>query len=262
MTAPLHSTTVVGTRREHDLVGSIDIPAPAYYGVHTARALDNFRISATPISAYPTFVTALATVKQAAATTNRDIGLLDQHTANAIIAACERIRSGEFHDQFVVDSIQGGAGTSTNMNTNEVVANVALECLGLPKGGYRRVHPLDHVNLGQSTNDVYPTAVKLALDSGVTNLRTEIAELREHFAAKAVEFSDILKIGRTQLQDAVPMTLGQEFAAYAVTLAEDEERLEEAGYFCTNSTSAAPPSAPPSTPIPSTGSGPSPNCAD
>lgn len=227
MTAPLESPSPTATRLEHDLLGDLDVPDHAYYGVHTIRALANFRISATPISAYPAFVAALATVKQSAATANRDLGLLDGAVAEAIIAACERIRAGQFHDQFVVDSIQGGAGTSTNMNINEVLANLALEELGLPKGSYDAIHPVDHVNFGQSTNDVYPTAVKLALDSGVTALRAEIAELRKHFAAKAVEFSDVLKIGRTQLQDAVPMTLGQEFAAYAVTLKEDEDRLAE-----------------------------------
>lgn len=218
----------VDTRRERDLIGDMDVPADAYYGVHTVRALNNFAISGTSISAYPAFVTALAAVKQAAATANRDLGLLTPATANAIITACERIRAGDFHDQFVVDSIQGGAGTSTNMNTNEVVANIALETLGLPKGTYSTVHPLDHVNLGQSTNDVYPTAVKIALDGGITTLRRQIAALRIAFEAKATEFADVLKIGRTQLQEAVPMTLGQEFAAYAVTLSEDEDRLEEA----------------------------------
>ncbi|WP_420879939.1 aspartate ammonia-lyase [Rhodococcus sp. (in: high G+C Gram-positive bacteria)] len=216
------------TRREHDLIGDMDVCARSYYGVHTARAVRNFAISGTPIAAYPALVTALAAVKQAAATANRDLGLLDPITANAVIAACERIRAGEFHEQFVVDSIQGGAGTSTNMNANEVIANVALEILGLPKGTYSAVHPLDHVNLGQSTNDVYPTAVKIALDAGITDLRTEIAALRMAFERKAREFTDVLKVGRTQLQDAVPMTLGQEFAAYAVTVSEDGERLEEA----------------------------------
>lgn len=216
------------TRRERDLIGDLDICAGSYYGVHTARAVDNFAISGISISAYPALVTALAAVKQAAATANRDLGLLDPITANAIITACERIRAGEFHEQFVVDSIQGGAGTSTNMNANEVIANVALEILGLPKGTYSAVHPLDHVNLGQSTNDVYPTAIKIALDAGITDLRTKIAALRMAFERKASEFTDVLKVGRTQLQDAVPMTLGQEFAAYAVTIGEDEDRLEEA----------------------------------
>ncbi|MDI9894525.1 aspartate ammonia-lyase [Rhodococcus sp. IEGM 1381] len=216
------------TRTEHDLLGDIEVPIDAYWGAHTARALINFDISATPISTFPDFVDALVTVKAAAAAANRDIGLLEPAVADAIVSACSRVRSGEFHDQFVVDSIQGGAGTSTNMNTNEVIANIALESLNEIKGSYTIVSPLDHVNLGQSTNDVYPTAIKLALDTGIRNLSETLAGLREAFAVKAVEFADVLKIGRTQLQDAVPMTLGQEFAAYAVTLAEDEERLEEA----------------------------------
>ncbi|MDZ7931744.1 MAG: aspartate ammonia-lyase [Rhodococcus sp. (in: high G+C Gram-positive bacteria)] len=219
---------VAQLRLEHDLIGDLEVPDEAYFGVHTSRALENFNISATPISAYPAFIDALATVKQAAAIANSDTGLLDQERATAIVSACRRVRGGEFHDHFVVDAIQGGAGTSTNMNTNEVIANIALVELGYSRGSYQHLHPLDHVNLGQSTNDVYPTAVKLALDSNVTALRLALSQLRQAFALKGVEFADILKIGRTQLQDAVPMTLGQEFAAYAVTLAEDEARLEEA----------------------------------
>lgn len=229
----VQSVTIVPTvgvrmRREHDLIGDLDVPEDAFYGVHTCRALENFQITATPISAYPTLINALAAVKQAAASANGSIGLLNQERTTAIVRACEQIRSGMFHDQFVVDSIQGGAGTSTNMNANEVVANVALTAMGHRKGDYEHIHPLDHVNLGQSTNDVYPTAVKLALDESVTTLRLALGELRTSLATKAVEFSDVLKIGRTQLQDAVPMTLGQEFAAFAVTIAEDETRLEEA----------------------------------
>ncbi|KAA0024058.1 aspartate ammonia-lyase [Antrihabitans cavernicola] len=219
---------LANTRVEHDLIGDLDVPADAYYGAHTARAVDNFPISGVTLASYPGFIAALAAVKQAAATANRDLSLLDRTEGDAIIAACEQIRGGAFGDQFVVDMIQGGAGTSTNMNANEVIANVALEILGKPKGDYGTCHPLDHVNKGQSTNDVYPTAVKLALDGYVVELRRAVASLREAFAAKAVEFADVLKIGRTQLQDAVPMTLGQEFATYAVTLAEDETRLEEA----------------------------------
>ncbi len=216
------------TRTEHDLLGDLEVPTAAYYGAHTARAVRNFPISGVTISSYPSFIAALAIVKQAAATANRELGLLPESEAAAIIAACQEIRGGALHDQFVVDVIQGGAGTSTNMNVNEVIANRGLEHLGFPRGAYTELHPLDHVNLGQSTNDVYPTAVKLALDRYVTLLGGAVGSLREAFAAKAVEFADIVKIGRTQLQDAVPMTLGQEFATYAVTLAEDEARLEEA----------------------------------
>jgi aspartate ammonia-lyase len=215
-------------RLEHDLLGDVAVPAAAYYGAHTARALENFPISGTTLAAQPHLVTALATVKQAAATANRDLGLLPAALAQPLIRACEEVRGGAFHEQFVVDLIQGGAGTSTNMNANEVLANRALEHLGLPRGSYGTLHPLEHVNLGQSTNDVYPTAVKLALDRHLQELLTALAGLRAAFAEKGIEFAGILKIGRTQLQDAVPMTLGQEFGAFAVTLGEDELRLAEA----------------------------------
>ncbi|MBB5123138.1 aspartate ammonia-lyase [Streptomyces eurocidicus] len=216
------------TRSEHDLLGDRDVPAAAYYGVHTLRAVENFPITGTPISAYPDLVTALAAVKQAAALANRDLGLLDERKVDAIVRACEEIRAGQWHDQFVVDVIQGGAGTSTNMNANEVVANRALELLGHAKGEYRHLHPLEDVNAGQSTNDVYPTAVRLSLQLAAVRLLEAMEVLREAFAAKAEEFADVLKMGRTQLQDAVPMTLGQEFAAYAVMLDEDRARLAEA----------------------------------
>jgi aspartate ammonia-lyase len=217
------------TRLEHDLVGDRPVPAGAYYGVHTLRAMENFPITGTAISIYPDLVVALACVKQAAAIANRDLGLLDAARAGAIVRACEEIRGGALLEAFVVDVIQGGAGTSTNMNANEVIANRALELLGAAKGDYARLHPLDHVNLSQSTNDVYPTAVKLALQFGIRRLCAEMVVLRQAFEAKAAEFADVLKIGRTQLQDAVPMTLGQEFSTYAVMLQEDESRLAEAG---------------------------------
>ncbi|MEU8584838.1 aspartate ammonia-lyase [Streptomyces abikoensis] len=215
-------------RSEHDLLGDRDVPAHAYYGVHTLRAVENFPITGTPIAAYPDLVTALAAVKQAAAQANRDLGLLPGDKADAIVRACEEIRAGRLHDHFVVDVIQGGAGTSTNMNANEVIANRALEHLGHAKGDYRRLHPLEDVNAGQSTNDVYPTAVRISLQLAADGLLEAMEVLRLAFAAKAEEFADVLKMGRTQLQDAVPMTLGQEFAAYAVMLAEDRARLEEA----------------------------------
>jgi aspartate ammonia-lyase len=215
-------------RSEHDLIGDRAVPAEAYYGVHTLRALENFPISGTAISIYPDLVVALACVKQAAAAANRELGLLDDERADAIARACEEIREGALLDEFVVDVIQGGAGTSTNMNANEVIANRALELLGARKGDYARLHPLDHVNLSQSTNDVYPTAVKVALQLGIRGLLQEMHLLRNSFESKAAEFTDVLKIGRTQLQDAVPMTLGQEFSTYAVMLQEDESRLGEA----------------------------------
>jgi len=215
-------------RIEHDLIGDRAVPAAAYYGVHTLRALENFPITGTSISIYPDLVGALACVKQAAAIANSELGLLDERRATAIRLACEEVREGKLLEEFVVDVIQGGAGTSTNMNANEVIANRALEILGHARGEYQHLHPLDHVNLSQSTNDVYPTAIKIALQFGIRRLVREMSLLRKDFEAKADEFSDVLKIGRTQLQDAVPMTLGQEFSTYAVMLQEDESRLGEA----------------------------------
>ena len=216
------------TRREHDSLGHRDVPARAYYGVHTARALANFPISGIPVGAYPEFVNALAAVKQAAAVANCRLGLLAPDRAGAIESACMEIRAGALHDQFVVDVIQGGAGTSTNMNANEVIANRALEILGADRGDYARLHPLEHVNCGQSTNDVYPTAIKVALQVNIASLHATLTRVSAAFLAKADEFRDVLKMGRTQLQDAVPMTLGQEFGTYAIMVAEDAERLQEA----------------------------------
>ena len=220
--------TARSVRNEHDLLGDRSIPGAAYYGVHTLRALENFPITGTPISIYPELVTALACVKQAAARANNELGLLDDARAEAIVKACEEIRAGDLLDEFVVDVIQGGAGTSTNMNANEVIANRALELLGRGKGEYQHLHPLDHVNMSQSTNDVYPTAIKIAAHFGIQRLTRAMAELRAAFAAKSAEFADVIKMGRTQLQEAVPMTLGQEFSTYAVMLEEDEQRLKEA----------------------------------
>ncbi|MBM3358359.1 MAG: aspartate ammonia-lyase [Betaproteobacteria bacterium] len=215
-------------RIEHDLLGDRAVPSNAYYGVHTLRALENFPISGTPISIYPDLVSALACIKQAAALANHELQLLDAEKERAIVAACEEIRRGNLLEEFVVDVIQGGAGTSTNMNANEVIANRALELMGRKKGEYKHLHPVDHVNMSQSTNDVYPTAVKVALHFGIVRLVAAMAELRAAFGAKAKEFGDVIKMGRTQLQDAVPMTLGQEFSTYAVMLEEDESRLKEA----------------------------------
>ncbi|MGZ5847481.1 MAG: aspartate ammonia-lyase, partial [Ramlibacter sp.] len=215
-------------RIEHDFLGEKQIPAQAYWGVHTARAVENFPISGTPVSAMPELVRAFGYVKKATARANLELGVLDESRAYAIMSACEKLIAGEHHDQFVVDVIQGGAGTSTNMNANEVIANLALERMGFEKGRYDVLHPNDHVNASQSTNDVYPTAVRLSLWFGIDNLIDSMAFLRAGFEAKAEEFKNVLKIGRTQLQDAVPMTLGQEFSTYAVMLEEDEERLREA----------------------------------
>jgi aspartate ammonia-lyase len=215
-------------RIEHDFLGGKEIPAQAYWGVHTARAVENFPISGTPISAMPELVRAFGYVKKATARANLQLGALDEKRAYAIMGACELLIDGKYHEQFVVDVIQGGAGTSTNMNANEVIANLALEKLGFEKGRYDVLHPNDHVNASQSTNDVYPTAVRLALWQGIDRLLDAMAILREGFEAKAEEFKSVLKIGRTQLQDAVPMTLGQEFSTYAVMMEEDEARLREA----------------------------------
>lgn len=216
------------TRLEHDLLGERPVPADAYWGIHTLRALENFPITGKAIGTYPDLVKALALVKLAAAHANFELGELDDSRFQAIAAACREIVAGRLHDEFVVDVIQGGAGTSTNMNANEVIANRALELMGKVRGDYAALHPINHVNMSQSTNDVYPTALRVAACFGIQGLLATMAELRLAFAAKAEEFSDILKIGRTQLQDAVPMTLGQEFATYAVMLGEDEARLAEA----------------------------------
>jgi len=215
-------------RVEHDLLGTFEVPSSAYYGVHTARALENFPISGIPMSVHPDLVNALAAVKEAASEANRDLGVLAPEKAAAILTACREIRAGRLHEQFVVDVIQGGAGTSANMNANEVIANLALELLGRPRGDYEALHPLDDVNRGQSTNDVYPTAVRVALLWGIERLIDGMSVLRTACAAKAAEFAGVVKIGRTQLQDAVPMTLGQEFATYAVMIGEDQQRLAEA----------------------------------
>jgi aspartate ammonia-lyase len=220
--------TAPETRIEHDLLGDRAVPVGAYYGVHTLRAVENFPITGNPISIYPDLIRALACIKQAAATANRELGMLDATKCDAITKACEEIRAGRLHDQFVVDVIQGGAGTSTNMNANEVIANRGLEHLGYAKGDFKHLHPNEDVNMSQSTNDVYPTALKVAGYLGIFRLVDAVAVLRRAFEAKADEFRDVLKMGRTQLQDAVPMTLGQEFSTYAVMLGEDEERLKEA----------------------------------
>jgi aspartate ammonia-lyase len=216
------------TRIEHDLLGDRKVPAHAYYGVHTLRAVENFPITGTPISSSPDLINALACVKQAAALANHDLDLLDAERTRAIVAACEEIRAGKLHDQFVVDVIQGGAGTSTNMNANEVIANRALELMGRARGDYAVLHPNEHLNLSQSTNDAVPTALKIASWVGIHQLIDAMDGLRVAFEAKSREFKDILKMGRTQLQDAVPMTLGQEFSTYAEMLSEDVLRLREA----------------------------------
>ena len=216
------------TRREHDMLGEADVPASAYWGIHTRRAVENFPITGVPVGHFDDLVKALVMVKQAAARANGRLGHLESAKAAAIEAACASIIRDDAHrEQFVVDVVQGGAGTSTNMNTNEVVANVALELLGRPLGDYSALHPNDDVNMSQSTNDAYPTALRLALAMAVDPLCAALSELAYAFKAKGAEFADVLKIGRTQLQDAVPMTLGQEFDAYFATIKEDVSRLKE-----------------------------------
>ncbi|HET8867814.1 MAG TPA: aspartate ammonia-lyase [Agrococcus sp.] len=215
------------TRIERDSLGELPVPADAYWGIHTERALINFPITGRSISVYSDLVNALAVVKQACARANKEIGVLDPAKADLIEQICVRIRAGELHDQFKVGVIQGGAGTSTNMNTNEVIANAALVELGHAKGEYEHFHPIDDVNRSQSTNDTYPTSIKVAMSFTLRRLLDELRRLTDALDAKAVEFRDVLKVGRTQLQDAVPMTLGQEFRGFAVTLREDYDRLEE-----------------------------------
>jgi len=214
------------TRVEHDLLGDKNIPVEYYFGVQTMRAMENFHISRVRLNMYPVFIKALAMVKQAAAEANCELGILKPEVRDAIVAACKEVREGKFDDHFVVDMVQGGAGTSTNMNANEVIANRALELMGHKKGEYKYCHPNNHVNLSQSTNDAYPTSVRVALLNRTRDLIDALKMLVEAFRAKGEEFADVIKMGRTQMQDAVPMTLGQEFGAYAATLSEEIERLE------------------------------------
>ncbi|HET6308813.1 MAG TPA: aspartate ammonia-lyase [Rhodopila sp.] len=227
--SPLHAASPE-TRREHDLLGEADVPQSAYWGIHSQRAVTNFPITGVPVGHFPQLVRALALVKLAAARANRRLGYLPEAKAKAIEQACLLIaEQGRFHDQFVVDAIQGGAGTSTNMNANEVIANVALEIMGHKRGHYAELHPNDDVNMAQSTNDAYPTALRLAVIFATMPLARALDDLAFAFKTKSVEFADALKMGRTQLQDAVPMTVGQEFDAFHVTLKEDVARLGEIG---------------------------------
>jgi aspartate ammonia-lyase len=215
------------TRLEHDLLGDYKVPIDAYWGVHTARAVDNFPISGVLIGHYRSLIRSLAIVKQATAQANFELDELPAEINEAIATACKEVAEGKFDGEFVVDTIQGGAGTSTNMNANEVIANRAIEHLGGSKGDYDIVHPLNHVNKSQSTNDVYPTALKLTLILEINELLKAMAHLQNAYQAKADEFKDIIKMGRTQMQDAVPMTLGQEFATFSRMTMEDIQRLKE-----------------------------------
>lgn len=213
-------------RTEKDSIGSKDIPEGVYYGVQSLRAAENFRI--TGLSMHPEVINSLAQIKKAAAITNCEIGLLDKHIAEAIVKACDEIMEGRLHDEFIVDPIQGGAGTSINMNANEVIANRAIELLGGQKGDYSIVHPNDHVNCGQSTNDVIPTAGKMTSLKLLKNAKKELERLHKALCDKEEEFDTIIKMGRTQMQDAVPIRLGQEFKAYSVAIQRDINRMEKA----------------------------------
>lgn len=215
------------TRIEKDFLGEREIPDNVYYGVQTLRGKDNFHITGIPMSEEPYFVQALGYSKKAAAMANRDLGVVDRKIADAIIWACDELIAGKHRDQFVTDFIQGGAGTSTNMNANEVIANLALEHMGRKKGEYEFCSPNDHVNFGQSTNDMYPTAFRLALILRLNSYIDSITALQGAFFAKAKEFDKVLKMGRTHLQDAVPMTLGQEFHGWGTTMGEEVQRLRE-----------------------------------
>jgi aspartate ammonia-lyase len=217
------------TRVESDAIGSVTLPDSALYGVHTQRATDNFPITGVLLSDYPELIQSLAMTKKAAALANMELGVLDARIGSAIGRACDRVIAGEANEHFIVDMLQGGAGTSTNMNANEVIANLALRELQRPAGDYKTIHPNDHVNLSQSTNDVYPSAVRLTMIRNCPALIAEQEALKAALLAKAEEFHDVIKVGRTQLMDAVPMRLGHEFRGFAVTLGEDIDRLREVG---------------------------------
>ena len=209
---------------EHDSIGALNVPAEAYYGVQSMRAATNFQITHRPL--HPVLIDSIVMVKKAAAITNEKSGKLDQQIAQAIIQACDEILDGNLRDQFIVDAIQGGAGTSANMNANEVIANRAIEILGGTKGDYSIVHPNDHVNMSQSTNDIIPTAGKITVLKLLPQTIKELEKLEKAMEEKEAEFDDILKMGRTQLQDAVPMRLGQSFGAFAHVLKRDIKRLK------------------------------------
>ncbi len=221
----------MNTRIEKDFLGEKELPDSAYYGVQTLRGKENFHITGIPMSKEPFFVMAFGYVKKAAALANRELGVLDPKIADAIAAGCDRLIAGELCDQFVTDFIQGGAGTSTNMNANEVIANLALEVMGHKKGDYQYCNPNDHVNFGQSTNDVYPTAFRLALILRLNRYTEALEKLQESFFAKGREFEKVIKMGRTHLQDAVPMSLGQEFHGWGTTLGEEVQRIAEVRQF-------------------------------
>ncbi len=210
------------TRIEHDVIGALEIPLPAYWGIHTQRAVANFPFSTTGV--HPSILTALAMVKKACCETNKELGYFGESFANAIGSACDDVAAGKLSGQFPVDAMQGGAGTSTNMNINEVIANRALEILGHPKGNYSVLHPIEHVNLHQSTNDVYPTALKIAAINGIRQLNGAITAVQDAMQTKEKEFASIVTMGRTELADAVPMTLGAQFSCFAEAISRDRWR--------------------------------------
>lgn len=218
----------MATRKEHDFIGELELDDRKYYGVQTFRALQNFEMTGRTFGDYPFFVKAFAQIKKAAALANKEVGVLDGDKADAIVKACDKIIAGEFADQFVVDMIQGGAGTSTNMNSNEVITNVALELMGHKKGEYQFLHPNDHTNLGQSTNDTYPSSIKVAAHAKLGDLLKAMEELKNELEIKAKEYKDIIKMGRTELEDAVPTTLGNTFNAFATYLKTDIEYIKAA----------------------------------
>jgi len=216
------------TRTEHDLLGERAVPIKALWGIHTLRALENFNISGVKLDHFPKLVESLAIIKRACASVNCHLGYLSETHRDVILQACDEIRNGLWHGHFVVDMIQGGAGTSTNMNANEVIANRALELLNRPRGDYETLHPNNHVNMSQSTNDVYPSAIKITLLLMIQDFMTEVDLLADAFEDKATEFQHVIKMGRTQLQDAVPMTLGQEFRTWSRTIRSGKTRISYA----------------------------------
>jgi len=218
----------MATRKEHDFIGELEISDEFYYGIQTFRATENFHMSGRTLKDYPYFVKAFAQIKKAAALANKEVGVLDPKIADALAKAADRVIGGEFLDQFVVDMVQGGAGTSTNMNSNEVITNIALESLGHKKGEYQYVHPNDHANLGQSTNDAYPSSIKVATYTKLTDLLAAMNLLKDELEKKAKEFKDIIKMGRTELEDAVPTTLGNTFNAFASYIKSDIEKITAA----------------------------------
>lgn len=215
----------MGTRKEHDFIGELEIDDSVYYGVQTFRAVDNFQMTGRKLREYPFFIKAFAQIKKAAALANKEVGVLDADKADALVKAADKLIAGEYLEQFVVDMIQGGAGTSTNMNVNEVLTNIALESMGHKKGEYQYLHPNDHTNLGQSTNDTYPSSIKVATHTKLGDLLVAMEGLKTELEAKAREFKDYIKMGRTELEDAVPTTLGNTFNAFATYIKTDIERL-------------------------------------